>query len=262
MEQITSRENPRVKRVLRLLADKAEREESGLFVAEGARLCLDAAMSGILPLEFFMTARALEKYTGLNGLLEKSREAYLISDSVAAKLSDTKSAQGVFAVCEKRPHQRPKTHPATARYLLLASLQDPGNVGAIIRSAEAFGLDGVAVSGDCPELYGPKTLRAAMGGVFRLNIWIAADMLFEIRQLREEGVTVCAAALDASAKKLGAMKFDGGCAVLLGNEGAGLSRELVRACDFTATIPMRGRADSLGVAAAAGIFAWEMTKGE
>lgn len=260
VEQITSRENPRIKRLARLMSDRGERDASGCFAAEGVRLCMDALVSGIDITEVFVTQKILESHPEAARIIERAGASYLISESVALKAADTKSPQGIFVVCEKRLNKRPETHGSDARYLLLASLQDPGNLGSIIRTAEAFGLSGVAVNADCPDIYSPKVLRATMGGVFRLNIWIAEDMRSEILRLEHEGVSVFAAAPGTSAKTLKEQRFEGACAVLLGNEGAGLPLELAAACRATVAIPMAGRADSLGVAAAAGIFAWEMTK--
>lgn len=258
MQNITSRENPAVKRFAGLASDKDERNKSESFAIEGVRLCFDAFASGIAFREVFVTEKALNKHSKLQDIVEKANESYIISDSVATKLADTKTPQGVFAICEKPHNQRQNMHSTNARYLLLASLQDSGNVGTIIRTAEALGLDGVAMTSDCPDLWSPKVLRASMGGAFRMRVWTVNDMKVELGALKSEGVTVYAAALKQDAKKLGTMRFDGACAVLLGNEGAGLSCELIEACDDSVVIPMRGRADSLGVAMAAGIVAWEM----
>lgn len=260
MELLTSRENPRVKRVAKLLSERAQRESSGLFVAEGVRLCMDAVTSGVVIREVYATKQALAKRPELENLTCVAAECYIISEPVAEKIADTKSPQGVFAVCVTPTHKPPEVFTGRSRYLLLASLQDPGNVGAIIRAAEALGLDGVCISADCPELYAPKTLRASMGGVFRLPVWVAADMRDEIARLTACGLTVYAAALEENARRLGGFSFKGACAALLGNEGAGLNQDLVKACAETVTIPMTGRADSLGVAMAAGILAWEMSK--
>lgn len=260
MEQIISKENMRIKRVCKILNDKNEREISGSFVAEGVRLCEDAYTSGIAIREAFATETALKKHPELLRVLEKAQEAFLVSEAAAAKISDTKNPQGIFLVCEKRDNSRPAHHAPKARYLLLASLQDPGNVGSIIRTAEAFGLDGIAMSSDCPELYSPKVLRAAMGGAFRLRIWVVPDIRGEIAKLKRENVKVFAAALGESSAKLGELRFESANAVVLGNEGAGLEQSVIEECDASVMIPMAGRADSLGVAMAAGIIAWEMLK--
>lgn len=258
MRQITSRENTFVKRFTLLASDKGERDREKLIVVEGAKLCVDALKSGIPLNEVYATEKALRKYPDINELFDKVGESFLISEQVALKMSDAKTPQGVFVVCGKPRNERPASHKQDARYLLLASLQDAGNVGTIIRTAEALGIVGIAMTSDCPDIYSPKVLRASMGGVFRLPVWIAEAMHEEITRLKSESISVYAAALRPDAQKLGEIRFNGKCAVLLGNEGAGLSEKLIEACDGSIMIPMPGRADSLSVAMAAGILAWEM----
>lgn len=258
MRQITSRENSVIKRFAALSSDKGERGKDNLIAIEGAKLCLDALQSGLSIHEVFVTEKALQKYSGTKELIQKASESFIISESVATKMSDAKTPQGVFAVCGKPLNKRPGCHKRDARYLLLATLQDSGNVGTIIRTVEALGLDGVALTSDCPDLYSPKVLRASMGGVFRLPVWTVLDMQEEILHLKSEGVTVYAAALEPNVEKLRNVQFKDACAVLLGNEGAGLPQNLIEVCDYSVIIPMAGCADSLSVATAASIFAWEM----
>jgi len=261
MESITSRENPKIKKIIKLNARGSVRDDTNLFVAEGARLCRDAVLSGVIVREALFTEKALEKYEQARFFADNHASiSYIISDSVCEKISGTKNPQGVFAVCEKPDLKRPGKHPENARYFLLAGLQDPGNLGSIIRTAEAFKMDGICISSDCPGIFSPKVLRASMGGVFRLNIWDSGDMLKEVARLKDEGVNVYAAGLSGNAEGLADTRFLGACAVLLGNEGAGLCETLEAMCSGVIKIPMAGAADSLGVAAAAGIFAWEMTK--
>lgn len=259
MEQITSKENARIKRLVKLRDSKSERDESGLFLAEGLRLCMDASLSGIAVLEIYATRRALDKHPKLNGLLQSVGESFLIEEDIAAKISGTKTPQGIFMLCEQRGHSGflPKE---TGKYLLLASLQDPGNVGTIIRTAEALGLDGLIMSADCPDLYSPKVLRATMGGAFRLPVAVVPDMKEEILRLKSRHIPVYAAALRGDAENARDVCFKGGCAVLIGNEGAGLPEELIASCDRAVMIPMAGGADSLSAPVAAGILLWEMTK--
>lgn len=258
MREITSRDNPLIKRFIAISSDKAKRGREKLFTLEGARLCLDALGSMLVFREVYATEKALQKYPAIKEIFEKAGDAFMVSEPVALKMSDAKTPQGVFAVCEKPCNNMPEDHKQNARYLLLAALQDAGNVGAIIRTAEAFGLDGIVMTEDCPDPYSPKVLRASMGGVFRLPVCTVSDMTGEIARLKSQGVKVYAATLGSDAEKLGNIRFDGVCAVLLGNEGAGLPATLIEACGNSLIIPMAGRADSLSVAMAAGIFAWEM----
>jgi TrmH family RNA methyltransferase len=259
MQIITSRENAIVKRFVKLSESRAEREAQGLFAAEGLRLCADGLRSGLRPAQAFATERALEKWPQVQALLDAAGEAYAVSGPVAEKLAEAKTPQGVFAAFRLPESAGP---PEGGKLLfLLHGLQDPGNVGTIIRAAEALGLDGIGLC-NCPDVYSPKVLRASMGGAFRLKTWVIADMPSALAGLRANGFALYAAALTDSAASLGETRFNRPCAVLFGNEGAGLPQDLTGICDLAVKIPFAAHstADSLCVATAAGIFAWEMTK--
>ena len=260
MELISSRENPHIKRLAALISQKKERAESGLFVCEGARLCADAAAAGLIPQEVFITEYSFSRYPEqVSLLLELADEARMLTPALAARISDTKQPQGVFAIF-KRLDNSPQVVKIRkdGKYLLLAGIQDPGNLGAMLRCANAMGLDGAFIETSCPELYSPKVLRASMGGVLRLNIGIVPDMCETIALLRQSSVMVWAAALASNAVELRHNLLEAPCAVLIGNEGAGLSRELIDACDNALIIPMREGAESLNAAGAASILMWEM----
>jgi TrmH family RNA methyltransferase len=258
MFKITSRDNVHIKRFVKLSASASEREALGLFAAEGLRLCMDGLSSGVTVSQAFVTEHALEKWPQLQGLLDAAEDAFIVSGPVAAKLSDAKTPQGVFAAFGL-PVCSPPEADKNSRFILLHGLQDPGNVGTIIRSAEALGLDGVGLCG-CPDVYSPKVLRASMGGAFRLKTWVMPDMPSGLAKLKESGFSLYAAALSETAKGIAETNFKPPCAVLFGNEGAGLPQDLIDCCDLAVKIPIAATADSLCVATAAGIFAWEMTK--
>jgi TrmH family RNA methyltransferase len=211
------------------------------------------------PAQAFVTEHALEKWPQAQALLDAAEETFIVSGPVADKLADAKTPQGVFAAFARPKDLGPPE--SGERFFLLHSLQDPGNVGTIIRAAEALGLDGIGLSG-CPDVFSPKVLRASMGGAFRLKTWVWEDMPSGLARLRAAGFSLYAAALTDSAKSLAETNFRLPCAVLFGNEGAGLPQDLLEQCDYAVKIPFAAHstADSLCVATAAGIFAWEMTK--
>ena len=163
--------------------------------------------------------------------------------------------QGVYAVC-KIPESRFAIKPE-GKYIGLWGLQDPGNVGTVIRTADALGMDGVVLSEGSCDLYSLKVLRAAMGSAFRLPVLAAPMEAF----LRESGLTSFASVVDASAPSILDTRFPPGCILLIGNEGNGLSKEQVSKCARRVTIPMKGRAESFNAAMAATIFIWEMARG-
>lgn len=262
METITSRDNRHIKELAALLAWKKQRDASGLFAAEGLRLCMDAARSGIRLRAVFLTGEALERYPEAAGLAGAAERAYRISGELAARISDTKTPQGVFCIAPKLDNGPGAVKiRRSGHYLLAASLQDPGNLGSIIRTAQALGLDGLLLDGGCPDLYGPKVLRASMGGVFRLPILLCGGARDGIRLLRREGVPVWAAALGRDARSAAGTDFSAGAAVVIGNEGSGLPDEVIACCDGCVKIPMTPGTQSLGAAMAAGILLWEMGRG-
>lgn len=146
------------------------------------------------------------------------------------------------------------------RIVLLESVRDPANVGAIIRSAAAMGIDRLILSADCADIYHPKAVRGSMGTLFSQPIDRVPALSPVITQLREHGRRVFAAALDADALRLGSFVPQSGDCVVIGNEGHGLCPETVAACDRSVIIPMTARAESLNAAVAASILMWEFSR--
>ena len=259
MQQITSKENARLKSAAKLLQSKKARQEQGEFLAEGYRLCMDALRSGLLPRQTFVTEQGME-HQDCTELLRASEESYVIPQSLAAKLSDTRTPQGVFCVFAIPDNHARLAESKKNRVVILSSLQDPGNIGTIIRTAEAFGVDLVLMSSDCPDLYSPKTLRATMGGVFRMPIAVTDDLFGEIALLKQQGCHVYAAALKENSIPITEVSFAGASAVVIGNEGNGLDDATIAACTAPVIIPMAGKAESLNAAAAATVAIWEMCR--
>jgi TrmH family RNA methyltransferase len=261
MELLSSRRNPHIVELENLLNHKKNRNEA-LFACEGARLCEDAVRAGFVPQAVYLTPGAAMRYPETARLLTGKAEAmYAIDERLAPRISDTQHPQGVFCVFKRLDNAAGAvTIVEGGKYFLLSNLQDPGNLGTILRTAEAFGLHGVFLA-DCPDPYSPKVLRASMGGVFRLRHERVADMPATIAMMRKNGIAVYAAAMTGDATPLNGGMFSGGAAVLIGNEGAGLPRELIACCSAECMIPMPGGAQSLNAATAAAIFAWEMTHG-
>lgn len=259
--KITSRQNEAVKQFSAIARSPDCRKESGWFAVEGARLCADAAKSGIPIERVFFTARAKERYVAyLAPLFSRARYLYEIDEPVAEKMSEVKSPQGVFCLCAaRRPEPVSKMVP-NGRYLAAERLQDPSNLGAIMRSAEALGIDGILLSADCCDPYAPKALRASMGAAFRLPVYETASLPETLKVLREGGFSTYAAVVDRAAQSVLEADFSRGALLAVGNEGSGLSGETVAACEFKITIPMKGRAESLNAAAAAMILMWELMR--
>ena len=260
MECITSRKNPSVQQAARLLSSAAFRQEQGMFLAEGARLCRDAVRSGLAVPAAYFTAKALEKYPAYaEEIRQAAQTVYVVEPHVAGLLSDTKSPQGIFCVC--RIPGLPEGLPPQARAALaLENMQDPGNLGTVLRTAEALGVDGVVLGGACCDPFGPKALRASMGAVFRLPVLVEMDLPCALERWGRQGWRTMAAVPDTGAIPVTQADFSQPALVVVGNEGNGLTPETLQVCGERVTIPMRGRAESLNAASSAAILLWEMMR--
>lgn len=256
-QYILSRDNKQLKHCAKLVASKKFRREEGLFVAEGQRLCEDAIRSGLVPQQTFVVESMTER---CEAILQQSQQVFVITEELSAKISDTQTPQGVFCVFQALDNGETLDTMKWQRVLLLSSLQDPGNIGTIIRSAEAFGIDGLILSEDCPDLTSPKLLRATMGGVFRLPIRVVENMEQEIAALRQQGFAVYATALSEQSLPITELSLTGKVAAVIGNEGNGLTQQVIDACTAPVIIPMAGKAESLNAAIAASIVIWEMCR--
>ena len=253
MDVITSRENPRIKRACALRDSEKQRAAAGLFFAEGPKLCLELAR-GCRAAELYATAPALAHTPALAGLGPAVVE---ITQPVAEKLAGTRSTKGMFALFET-PATDPAPLLATARRILaLEGVQDPGNVGTLLRSAAAFGFDAVLLGPGCAAPFSPKVLRASMGAAGRLPLGVCADLPAALGALRGRGVACLAAAL-YKARPLDAVgtQFPGGVCVVIGSEGQGLSDAAIAACSAAVRIPMTDRVESLNAGVAGSILLW------
>ena len=237
------------------------RKNEGLFFIEGARLCADASLSSVTIKELYVTESAYEKYSSYVNIIENRAErSFLISDEVAEKLADTKNPQGVFCVCKMLDkNTNIGKIKYNGKYIALENVTNPSNFGAVVRTAEAVGLNGVIVSGGC-DIYNPKSQRAAMGSLFRLNVVEVDDLPSFLTELAGKGMKVYAGVPDSNAHKVTEVDMSDGVVSIIGNEGNGISEETCKAATKLVTIPMKGRAESLNAAAAASIMIWEMMR--
>lgn len=258
--QMHSRDNERVKALCRLMKSSTARKSEKKFLLEGVRLCYDACISGHPIEQVLYTSEAARRYAQqLSALRAAAQETVEISEAVASKLSDTVRPQGVFALCGTAGVlRRPETAEA-GRYLVLERLQDPGNVGTVLRTAAALGADGLFLTEDCADLFSPKVTRSAMGALFRLPLYACASAEQAVECLHARSVRCYAAVADEQAPPLDGSRLER-AAVLIGNEGSGLTAGAVAACDGCLTIPMRQGVESLNAAVSAAIVLWEMLK--
>ncbi len=260
-DMITSKQNNIIKLVKKLISSSKYRKSENKFVLEGLRLCKDIVMNDAVnkstPSLLFFTKSAYEKSSDdIDRIGEKCDKCYLISDDVLKTISDTVNPQGVLCVMNM-PDMTDVRLSGCGRYMVLHNISNPDNVGAISRSAEAFGLDGIITVGGC-DIYNPKATRASMGALLRLTVLdMSDDELFD--ECKEKCIKTYASTPRATATPIDKCGFDTGCAVLIGNEANGLSDDIIDRCDCAVTIPMKGRAESLNAAAAAAVLAYAMT---
>ncbi len=273
-ELITSRQNRRVVE-LGKLTDRKAREGTRTFRFDGIKLLAEAIKNGISPETVFLRATDAERVAervcadvGGDFSFHEMR-IVLLSDEVFDKISEEKSPEGVISVVKYIDKlQKIVTiynsenflPDENERIVLLESVRDPSNVGAIIRSAAALGVDRLIMSADCADFYHPRAVRASMGAIFNQRIDRVESLDKAIAALQGVGRRVYAAALDAEANRLGDFMIEKGDCVVIGNEGHGLSETVLRSCDGKVFIPMSGRTESFNAAVAASILMWEFTR--
>jgi TrmH family RNA methyltransferase len=267
-EVIRSRQNRLVKLVCSLERKKA-REEEGLFRFDGIKLCREAIQKGIVPEYIFVAETRADEVCERIGCADVT----VVSDDVFEKMSTERAPEGVItvakmlgylhrnvSVCDGGAAAFPEE---SERVFLLESVRDPGNLGTIIRTAASLGIDRLVLSSDCADIYNPKTIRAAMGALFMLRTdTVEGEKTAEyIRSLRKNcGRRIFGAALREDAKSLVESTLLPNDVFVIGNEGHGLSQEVIDACDGCVIIPMREGCESLNAAMAAGILMWETVR--
>jgi len=259
MKAIASRENAAFKALAKLASSAAERRRSGHSVIEGAHL-VEACLEAGHPVETVFVSRRAAETPEVERLLARARDSTQIAlaDALFESVSSVESPTGILAVLAT-PVGR--AVPADARFCLaLADLQDPGNVGTLLRSAAAAGVEHVLLSPGCAFAWSPKVLRAGQGAHFALNIVEGADLAAFLAAFRGKSVALAGEATES----LYEADLRGPIAFLVGNEGAGLSPDLARAASVRVRIPMPGRAESLnaGVAGSIALFEAVRQRGE
>lgn len=253
---ITSTANQKVKQVVQWQTRARERRKDKVFLAEGFKMFAEAPEEWIR--EAYLSAGAESRLDDPFIKKKLLRTGYeTVSDEVMKKMADTQTPQGILLVLRQPEYcLEDLLKVSEGLYLVLEDLQDPGNLGTILRTAEGAGVTGVILSKGTADLFNPKTIRATMGSIYRVP-FIYADNLQDILQkMRAEGVRVYAAHLEGK-DYYTAYSFRQPTAFLIGNEGNGLSEECARAADHYLRIPMEGKLESLNAAVAAALLVYE-----
>lgn len=255
---ITSTSNPRVRQLVLWQEKAKKRREDNVFLAEGIKMLREAPKDWIK--EVYLTEEVLQRLRKEDGevLTKIENTGYeLLSDEVMNKVSDTQTPQGALVVLNRPSYTLDDiVGSGEGTFVVLENLQDPGNLGTIIRTGEGAGIRGVIMSQDTVDIYNPKTIRATMGSVYRVPFIYVETLSNSICYLKEKGVQTYAAHLKGK-KQYYEFSYAGGTAFLIGNEGNGLKKETADLTDEYLRIPMEGQVESLNAAIAATILMYE-----
>ena len=253
MKTITSLKNPAVQEA-KALSSARERSRQGAFLLDGEHMVGESLhMCPAAVRTVFVDEKRLDSYADLLALAQ--HEVYAVPEHVLASISQVKTPQGIAAVCDLPRSQ--SLSDMGDKLILLENVQDPGNVGTVLRTLDAAGFDGCILTPGCADPFGPKTIRATMGSLFRVPMCSVPDSVSAVQELSANGYAVIGAALDGEPFYERAALPEKLC-VLIGNEGQGLTREVLSACTHRYRLPMWGGAESLNAAVAAAIFMYEL----
>ncbi len=265
---ITSTSNSKVKNVMHLNTSSKARREQKLFVVEGIKMFMEAPSCSVA--EVFVSEEYIDRLQNTNNgnkrnkaVLDKLNEVgyEIVSDECFKKMSDTVTPQGVLSVIRKKEYDLGEliNKKERLRILILDGIQDPGNLGTMVRTAEGAGYDLVLASSNTVDIYNPKVIRSTMGSIYRVPMVYVTDLVKEINQLKAVGVKLYAAHLKGRNNYYDEF-YDDKTGIMIGNEGNGLSDEIANMSDVYIKIPMAGQVESLNASVAAAILMYESVK--
>ena len=253
---ITSTSNEQIKKLIQLKEKSKVRKTTGTFTVEGKKMFVE------IPAEDLVSVYVSETFLKENGELVKEKKYQIVSDQVFKKISDTVTPQGIVAVVKQKSYSIDyiieKRNKEKSCIVVLDRLQDPGNMGTIVRTGEAAGISGIIMSKDSADIYNPKVIRSTMGSIFRVPFAIVDDLAAAVDTLKDNGITTYAAHLKGELYNSGSLTKD--CALLIGNEARGLSEEIYAKADKLIKIPMHGKVESLNAAVATAILMYEAAR--
>ncbi|MBO4433459.1 MAG: RNA methyltransferase [Clostridia bacterium] len=253
--EIKAKDNRLIKLITLLQKSSKARNDNRLFVLEGLRICKDAALCGVgfdtIVVSKTAQSKLKPEIEKLALLAEKCVE---VPDDLFKKISDTVSPQGIM-VLAKMPEQE-RAIDKRGRYIALENMQDPSNIGAVARTAEALGISGMIISGESCDVFSPKALRASMGTLLRIPLYFCSDITSFLKENSLRGFAFVPQ--DNADLKAGEFRFSDGDVAIIGNEANGLNEKSIEGAFKTVTIGMRGKAESLNAASAAAIAIWEL----
>lgn len=264
---ITSTSNQQIKNLSALIKKAKERKNQGLFVVEGPRMCLEAPFSWVDAIyvseSFHMDSKEWELLKEYMAAAQKEGITIryeMVSDSVFKAISDTQTPQGILAVVKMPKYELFELLKGDRTLLLvLESIQDPGNLGTMIRTGEGAGITGIIMNRTTVDLFNPKTIRSTMGSIYRIPFFIAEDLEETINEVKKAGVSLYAAHLKGKIS-YDVPDYTKACGFLIGNEGNGLSTEIADLASEYVRIPMEGKVESLNAAISASLLSYECNR--
>ena len=250
---ITSSSNQQMKNLTQLMKKSRERKKQGVFVVEGVKMFSEAPKEWIR--DVYVSESFLSQPEHQDLLADCHYE--VVADSVFKAVSDTQTPQGVLAVVRMPSYEFEELFDGEkTQLLILESIQDPGNLGTMIRTGEGAGMTGIIMNHTTVDLFNPKTIRSTMGSIYRIPFFLTDDLAGTIRQVKERGVSLYAAHLKGK-KNYDEPDYTKPCGFLIGNEGNGLTDETARASNEYIRIPMEGKVESLNAAISATLLMYE-----
>lgn len=260
--------NKQMKQIQKLMKQSRARRQEQCFVVEGWKMVAEALVRDLV-LHLYVKESETDTYEYHLKELGCDQIPFditidFVSDSVFLQLSNTVTPQGILAMV-KIPSYDPQDIISgqaggiyeEAKLLVLEDIQDPGNLGTILRTAEGAGMSGVILSKGCVDLFNPKVVRSTMGALFRVPFLVCEDIVVQIKKLQEQGFSFYAAHLQGE-EDFTRVSYRGKLGILIGNEANGLSREMSELADVKVKIPMEGELESLNAAVSAALFAYEV----
>lgn len=251
---ITSTSNTQVKRLLQLQRKSKARNEEQIFLVEGLRMFLEVPAERVQ--KVYISETLYNKKEQELNLDRFSVE--ILSDTVFQYVSDTKTPQGILCIVQQKKYDIDELLKLeNPHFIVLDNLQDPGNLGTIVRTAEGAGVNAVFLSRESVDIYNPKTIRSTMGSIYRMPVIYVDDLLQLLSLFKQKGIKSYAAHLNGE-KSYDKENYQSGTAILIGNEGNGLRDEVASLADVWVQIPMQGQVESLNAAIAASILMFEV----
>ncbi len=260
LQRIRSKDNKKIKYAAGL-KQKSIRKQEASFLIEGKKMLGEALKYPGLLRQVFIEEEMIPEYEEIH-LLNPGGEFYVVDKRLMRHISSTETPPGILAVCQVPPRPRENAFSENCFLLYLDRIADPGNLGTIIRNAWALGVDGILLSPGSVDPFSPKAVRASMGGIFNIPLFLDFT-LGELKGLREEGFTLFCASLQAELEVF-SIDFTGPSVLVIGNESKGVNPAVGEICDIDCKIPIRPEVDSLNAAVACAIIifeAWKQRRG-